>query len=81
MELLQPSYALVQLGAPEPHVASGGNMRELTATPTAKPWFGMCFLFVFTFWLNAFELQMFHSLVYRVAALTMSHFAFRQATS
>ena len=58
-------------------------MRDQTALPTAKPWFWHVFsrCVCVLRWLNVFELQVFRSLVYRVATLTMSHLTVDQATS
>ena len=67
----------------EPHTASSGNVRDQTAIPTVNPWFWHVFsrCVCVLHWLNIFSLQVFHSLVYRVAMLTMSHLTFHRATS
>ena len=57
----------------EPHTATGGNMRDQKAIPTANSWFWHAFsrCVCVLRWLNVFELQVLHSLGYRVATLTI----------
>ena len=70
-----PSYTPVHLG----HALAVAETRETDNKPMF--WFAFSFSVCILHWLNASELQMFRSQVYRVAASTVSHHGFCQTVS